>query len=239
MLKLANNGDANQADIWLFPGLNGSGRFHQPFCAALSPQFSCIAWPLPADGPQDYNHLIDYFSHAFVQRDRPVTVIGESFSGPLVYELACRFPDKITRVIWAASFVDNPRPYLTQLPLPTTLIDLGRHLPAKLIYRFAFRGHDEKFWPVFLEERASFSADVWQARIKAVKKRRAPAAPLTQPALYLQASHDLLIRPNTLNAVRDIAPQLTVKSVKATHLLLQSNFQEAARVVRDWLNTTA
>lgn len=230
-----NANDFAEIELLLLPGLNGSGRFHAPFLQALLPECRGHVLPLPNHGPQDYEYLCEHYSIYLTQRKCPVILLGESFSGPLVYELACKFPQQVKAVIFAASFVANPRPILSRVPAPAWLFKLGAKLPAWPLYRLAFRGQGERYWSLFMDERRQLNAPIWAARIAAVAARKTPQQVLVMPCLYLQADRDYLIRPSALKAIRSIAPKLTVAQLAGTHLILQTNPQACAAAVKQWL----
>ena len=104
----------------LLPGLNGSALF-APLLAELR-DIDCQVLELPEHGPQDYPSLADALMEQL--GTTPFVLLGESYSGPLAYQLALRQPTGLRGVIFAASFLSRPNPalaLLAHLPIPNAL----------------------------------------------------------------------------------------------------------------------
>lgn len=103
--------------VVLLPGLNGSSTLFGPLLAHLHPTLDVQVLELPAQGSQKPENLADQLLDELGKT--PYVLLGESFSGPLAYQLALRQPPGLRGVIFAASFLSRPHP----------LLPLARHLP--------------------------------------------------------------------------------------------------------------
>jgi pimeloyl-ACP methyl ester carboxylesterase len=57
-----------------------------------------------------------------------------------------------------------------------------------------------------------------------------------KPLLYLQASEDQFVRPETLDEIRQLKPSVKIAVVKGPHLLLQRNPRGAIEAIRAFLD---
>lgn len=128
----------------LLPGLNGSSALFAPLLAELR-DIDCQVLELPEHGPQDYPSLADALMEQL--GTAPFVLLGESYSGPLAYQLALRQPTGLRGVIFAASFLSRPNPalaLLAHLPIPNALatqpwllrtLCLGKTADANMLQR--------------------------------------------------------------------------------------------------------
>ena len=72
--------------IILLPGLDGTGHLFEPFVHALPTEVEASVISYPADSALSYTELVDFVSHKLPKED--FFLLGESFSGPIVYQLA-------------------------------------------------------------------------------------------------------------------------------------------------------
>lgn len=123
-------------DLWLLPGMDGTGRLFARLVRVLAEQQAGRRANVFAydDRASTYQALLA----ALPSPTRPTVVMGESFGGPLALELAARHPEHVTHVVLVASFARPPRPMLW---LAATLARRAPTPPA-LAVRAAMLGMD-------------------------------------------------------------------------------------------------
>lgn len=96
----------------LLPGLDGSGELFAPLLGSLEERFDCIVVDYP-----DLESFAAYVEHAqsFLPRDRAISLLAESFSGPVAIALMVRHRAYIETAVLSATFAVSPRPLLTGL----------------------------------------------------------------------------------------------------------------------------
>ena len=57
------------------------------------------------------------------------------------------------------------------------------------------------------------------------------------PAMYIQATNDLLLPDNSLNDTKSILPQLEVHRIEGPHLVLDTHPKTCARLVAGFLDS--
>jgi pimeloyl-ACP methyl ester carboxylesterase len=63
-----------------------------------------------------------------------------------------------------------------------------------------------------------------------------PQKAVDLPAMYIQATKDLLLPDNSLNGVRALLPQLEVHRVEGPHLIMDTHPETCARLVAGFLD---
>src|SRR5262245_23390841 len=105
----------------LLPGLDGTGNLFRPLLQKLPAEVEPIVLSYPAREFLDYSALAQLALRS-LPTDRPVVLLGESFSGPVAVLAAAAQPKGLLGVILCASFVIAPRPWAKfALPLASLL----------------------------------------------------------------------------------------------------------------------
>jgi len=119
----------------LLPGLDGTGKLFEPFIAMFSSKYTVQAIAYPEDMHDDYDMYIA-FVKTQLPREEEYVLIAESFSGYIAYKIAVDKPKNLKQVVFVATFLTNPRPFLSvfvpivplkwllSLPLPTSAINI-------------------------------------------------------------------------------------------------------------------
>jgi pimeloyl-ACP methyl ester carboxylesterase len=222
----------------LLSGMDGSGELFGDFVAHLDPAIEPLILRYPADQALGYEALAQRVA-AELPLDRPVALLGESFSGPLAVMLAASPAHLpwVRALILSCSFVHNPLPALGQLASLVDLVPINL-LPKRLIVDY-FLGEtrDERLMQKLLEVSARLTPEVWRARAKAALAVDVSAQlrQIEVPILYLRARQDRLVLPTQAEIVKQLAPQTEIVDFDTPHFLLQTAPKRAARVVDDFL----
>lgn len=214
-------------DVWLMPGMDGTGRLFGPLLAALSSGVVARVVEYP-------RHLAGYdelLSHTGVPA-APVCLVAESFSGPLALRLAARAPDRVRAIVLVASFVRGPRSPLAFGPALDLLLAAR---PPRFALRAALLGADA---PAALVDElrdaiASVPAATIAARVREAARTdaREDLRSLRQPLVWVRASRDRLVSAQATRDARAVRPDLDVRVVSGPHLLAQTRPREIAQII--------
>lgn len=219
----------------LLPGLDGTGtlfKWIEPELAQLGVRGVRVE-SYPLTGGQDHAAHASRLVPAL--GPGPVTVLGESYSGPIAVELAARRPDVVKAVILVGTFLEAPwRPWLLRLgalcdhrwaPLWTVrTLMLGRS------------GH--------VEAAAELGrvVDAAETRIVAERLRALAAVDVRSlldkvdcPMLVLHGTRDRLVSPAPIVEALSPRAKTVVKLLPAPHMVLQTVPREAALEIASFL----
>lgn len=217
----------------LLPGMDGTGRLFAPLIEQLGGAVRTRVVAYDNTRAASYEALADRLRQ-HLPRDAGV-LLAESFSGPVAWRLALAPPPGLKGVIFAASFIEPPRPRLLSLarrlplgllaraPLPgvwARALLLGRDAPRTLIETFTSVLH-------------SVPPRVLEARLNNVAALEAVSTRAALPCLYIQARGDRLVPASSLAVFRRMADNLCVRKVQGPHFVLQARAQACARIIED------
>lgn len=213
----------------LLPGLDGTGNLFHPLLKALPKNLETIVISYP-ETKLGYNELVDFVSGQLPNED--YVLVGESFSGNIAYQIVRSKPQNLKSVIFVASFVSNPRPFLLKLFnfLPSFLLSIQ---PPKLIVKLFMLGFSSKQSSVelFLETVKQVPSEVLSFRLKEIGRLQLYEETCEVEAIYLQATNDYLVPSKALKDFERIFSNLSVVKVKGSHFILQSEPLECAKIL--------
>jgi pimeloyl-ACP methyl ester carboxylesterase len=206
----------------LLPGLNGNAALASELAAARPEHVTLTVLELPIDRPRTYAELAEWVVPRLPAG--PVTLLAESFSGPLGVLVAAAAPS-VVALILCATFVTPAAPTLLA-NVPRAL--LGR-IPPRAIVRALLTGGDAELADRVRSALTHVPSAVIASRVGETLRAdvrdalRAYAGPL----LYLQASHDRLVLSHHAHTIATLAPRTKLVTLDAPHLLLQKRPTEA------------
>lgn len=215
----------------LLPGLNGSSALFAPLLAELR-DIDCQVLELPEHGPQDYPSLAD----ALMERlgTAPFVLLGESYSGPLAYQLALRQPTGLRGVIFAASFLSRPNPalaLLAHLPIPNALatqpwllrtLCLGRTADAHMLQRVQ-------------REICRLDTRLLRTRLATLAGLQAPTQPVDLPCLHLWPQQDRLVADGAAKRLAQTCGDIRQIRLDGPHFILQTQPKLCARAIAEFM----
>jgi pimeloyl-ACP methyl ester carboxylesterase len=224
----------------LLPGMDGTGLLFADFIAALGADFEVRVCTYPSDRAVGYAEL-EALARAFLPRDRPFTMLAESFSGPLAISIAASSPPGLRALVLCCSFSRNPRPLLARFGTMFNLV------PTKLLSAFAgtrlLLGRSSTVGQRTALRRALaiVSPSTLAARLKALAKIDVSdkLRQLHIPILYLRATKDYLVPRAACKQIVRMAPHTQIADIDGPHLLLQAAPIPAARVVAEFSRSAA
>lgn len=208
----------------LLPAFDGTGLMFRPFIRELKNRFQAWAISYPQSGPQDYHSLAEYVRRQIP--NEPYILLGESFAGPLVYEIAVADPMNCRAAVFVATYLTNPSPgflkILSRLPATVVarfvsnafivrLLSLSRRAPAGVAKAIAGNF-------------ASVEPGAIKQRLKTIGSLpNNPQSPVNVPAYYVQASKDRLVPAHKLADFQGLCTRLEVERIEGGHFILQEN----------------
>ena len=211
----------------LLPGLNGSSTLFTPLIETLT-GIECWPLSLPALGPQDYSSLADALSRQL--GTTPFVLLGESFSGPLAYQLALRTPTGLRGVIFAASFLSRPNPamaLLAHLPIPRPLATLPSLLRVLCLGKTA----DEYILQRVQREIRRLDQRLLHARMKTLASLQAPRQPMELPCLHLWPQQDRLVAYSAAEGLAQVCRNIHQMRLDGPHFILQARPKACAGAI--------
>lgn len=205
------------SSVIVLPGLDGTAKLLDAFCAAAPPGVECEVIPYPTDRTLGYAELERYVEERLP--DRPLILIGESFSGPIAVRLAARLPARVRALVLCSSFVTPPRPPVLRLFARPALFRLP--LPRRVLAFFMLAPFATPAMTAALSRAVRDVAPaVLAARLRELLTvdARDSLRQLQIPVIYLRGTQDRLVSRRVLGAIANAE----VIEVDAPHALLQT-----------------
>ncbi|MEM8548103.1 MAG: alpha/beta fold hydrolase [Pseudomonadota bacterium] len=215
------------------PGFDGSGALFRPLQQALGDalEFRAVAYG-------DYASLEDYIeqAEAAVPVERPVILLGESFSGPIALSLLARARRDYIGGVLAGTFAEPPLSLLVSLADKLRLASFVLPSVSEQILRvFCLNGVSDI---ARIREVVAVVRQVSQraiaSRLAALSRMNATPelAEIDVPVLLLRAANDRVVRSRYMEPLRQTLTDLEEVVLRGPHLLLQSAPGEAAKAIQ-------
>ncbi|MES2676211.1 MAG: hypothetical protein V4660_18380 [Pseudomonadota bacterium] len=219
--------------IILLPGMDGTGVLFMPLLPLLSVQQEIISFNCVTD--QTYESI-----YAYVKENLPSEefyLLAESFSGPIAARLASENIQHLKGIIVVATFLSCPsRP----------LVSFAKKLSLKKLLKMPFSAFFiRKFlvgsvFPLelFYKAISDVTESVFKDRLSALESLNEKAVKIKSniPVLYLYAENDYLVSESHISEFVSLFGDVLVCHVKGTHFLLQSNPENCAKHINDFIN---
>ena len=226
-------------ELVLMPGLDGSGKMFRPFLEKLPVEFGVTVIAYPGDRHIPFEQVSDYVC-AQLPKNKPVILVGESYSGPVAVALSQREELDVRGIVLVATFARFPA---------TLLKRLSRLLPLSLLFRLPMPGIFIKHYcfgkwttPGLLdlvresvgENKPSVIAK--RARSGASIDVRDMLAKIEVPCLYIRASEDRLVPASAMNDFVKNIPQLEQAEIHGPHCLMQARPSQCLSAIQYFIN---
>jgi len=217
-------------DVYLLPGLDGTGSLFSPFVKAAPVWANTIVVPYDNDALRDYEQLALDVSR-IIDAQREYILLGESFSGPVAILAARKGNENIRGLVLSASFAKDPHPFLSKL-IPIRLIwKMKKYLPMRFGIRYFLAGSEatSKFINAAEFIIRSIPDETIVSRLDFVQKIDVSKTlgKLKTPVLYMLATKDRSVPSSSLETIKTIFPRVEVAEIDTSHFLLQNRPQEA------------
>ncbi len=218
--------------------MDGTGELFGPLLRALPPSIAATVVPYPPRERLDEAGLEAHVRAAVaaaVPPGEPWFLLGESFSGPVAIAFAATKPPGLRGLLLSATFAACPvspavrslralaAPALFRIPLTAPFVTAfltGGDAPRELVDQI-----------LALPRR--LDAAVMAHRLRQVLDRDVTGLlpGIEVPVLYLQASRDRVVGPDSRNRIAARIPSLETAVFDAPHLLLQVRPAQTARAI--------
>jgi pimeloyl-[acyl-carrier protein] methyl ester esterase len=217
--------------IILLPGLDGTGVLFKPFIDALPNYIDTLIIKYPSNEELSYSELVNFVVDQLP--NEKFVLLGESFSGPIAYQVALLKPENVASVIFVATFLSSPRNFLLKLSsfLPTNFI-LSLPIPDFIIKSFLL-GESSG-----LEAVSLFKQSIKQVSPRILSFRLQEIAKLSNVhqlcginSIYIQASNDRLVPNYCVKDFKAMFKNLKIFTINGPHFILQANPVASAEIV--------
>lgn len=224
-------------EIVLLPGLDGTGDLFERVAARLRPELAVKIVRYPQDAS------LGYAGYAEIVRkeigNRPVFLLGESFSGPVAVRVATQLGRQVLGVVLVATFVKNPWP--SCLIRRAAFVD-PRSTPRNIRDAILMGpDRDPELVGKVEEIVRTLSRPVRAARLRAVAEVdvRADFSQLACPVLVLHGRSDWLVRKSPIQRAVSQKGRARIIVIPGAHMLLQTRSAEAAAEIIHFTKSTA
>jgi len=169
------------------------------------------------------------------------SVVGHSLGGEVGMRVAANSPERVDRLVLAASVSGDRIPTLPVTPLIKPILWLIGRLFGRRIFRRQFYDPRKATKEVYegyrrpLRIKGTGNA-VYQTLRDMRREKAVDSSPITAPVLILWASHERILPRWVLSRLRKRFPTAKVVTIeRAGHLLLEEQPEEASRAVRAFL----
>lgn len=218
--------------------MDGTGKLFQPFVEEFHSPDDVTVISYPIDRFLPYEKLVDYVI-SLLPRDKPLIILGESYSGPVALSLAAKDNLNIHGLILVATFAKYPI-FILKI--------LSKVLPLSLLFRLPI--------PDFIIRRYCFAEgttkslnDMLRDSIKANKpnilaKRAYEGATIdvtgllskiNVPCLSISASNDKIVSKNAAEYLNAYIHDVKSVTITGSHFILQTQPKACFEIVQQWL----
>ena len=221
-------------NLILLPAFDGTGLMFDPFIKELGNAFNITVIPYPESGNQDYASLSDVV-RSKIPGNEDYIILGESFAGPIVYDIASKDDKFCKAAIFVATYLTNPSPSalkkITALPAGSISFLISRPtVIAKLTLSKAADAHVAK---AIADNFSTVDANIIKQRLMTINNLGdAPLEQLTMPCLNLSASEDKLVMQEKQLDFKQLCLSLELKSAAGGHFILQENPKDCANIIK-------
>ncbi|RKZ53699.1 MAG: hypothetical protein DRR16_05245 [Candidatus Parabeggiatoa sp. nov. 3] len=207
----------------LLPGLDGTGDLFKPFIEVLPDDIETLVVSYPPNLKLSYLELVKFVMEQLPNED--YILLGESFSGPVAYQIALLEPNGLKSVIFVATFLDNPSRLLLRIfnRLPASVI-FALPIPDFLI-KSLMLGSDANRWTIDLFKQSinKVVAGVLSFRLQEINKLHGTKTLCKTRAIYIQATDDKLVPKKCVDGFKKMFDGIVLFQVKGPHFILQTS----------------
>ena len=223
----------------LLPGLDGTGDLFANLLPEFPDDMDVITVAYPKERFLPYSELVTWLGD-MVPKNRPYVLLGESYGSPLAVKFAAMHPANLVGLILCVGFISNPVRKWGGVPRLLSRPFFFRFQPPEFAmeYFIAGAGAPKNLKEAVKRARRSVSPAVLAARARAVIDcdAREEIRQVNVPMLYIQAAEDRLVARECLDEIKRLHPQTISISIKAPHLVLQTEPRAAASAITQFLD---
>lgn len=228
----------------LLPGFDGTGKLFARLIDSINALCEADAFDIRVVSYTNEVELNDYVQTVRkLIGDETVTLLAESFSGPIAIQLLSQYPEIIERCIFSTSFAETP--YLSlcnkamQLPNIMFTNQIMRQMAMK---QFCYGRHfTASLGKETLKTVQKLPVSIIKQRLTLLSKQDSQTlvSSIKTPCLYLQASDDKIVTAALSEKLHSILPNVRVHEIEGPHLLLQAKPADCAAAIIAFCNEMA
>lgn len=216
----------------LLPGLDGTGELFNPLIEYLPNSFDIKVIQYNPQKQQDYSELLEYVLFQLPQEN--FILIAESFSGVIAYQIALKKLQYLQTIIFVATFLENPRKKLLKIInfLPLNLI-FSVSIPTFIIKQCLLGTKiNKQSIELFNQTLKKVNPNILAFRVNEIATLLPPPNQhLNLKVAYIQATNDVYVTQNAYSKFQELFKNITLYRVNGSHLILQSNPKDCAKVI--------
>lgn len=234
-----NKTDTNpELHLVLLPGLDGTGNLFSPFLNQFPDKSRITVISYPLDHYIPFEQLAHYII-PLLPKDKPLAILGESYSGPVALNLSSQKNIDIQAIILVATFAKYPPSFLKAISkwLPLSLF-LRLPIPGFVIRRFCFGNATTKTLSLML--RNSVKAN--KPSVLAKRARDGASIDVANllneikiPCLYIAATDDKMVPAKAIDILKTNLSNLEVVKIEGSHFILQVQPEACYKVIKQFL----
>ena len=216
----------------LLPGLDGTGELFQPLLDELPEYIETLVISYPNDRLLTYKELTDLVTSSLPQ-DEKFILVAESFSGPIAYNIAQKKPKNLVSIIFVATFLNNPRPFISHLLVITPFKYIYNLRAPKFLLKYIFLNPNVNLSLLTKLKKIlnSIPSKIIIHRIKQIITLKKPKVQIDMSVYYILAKKDKIIPKKSLVLFKSSFNKIEVYQVNGGHLILQSFPKECGSII--------
>lgn len=232
-------------NILLLSSMDGTNILFSPFLQKIDENVTVKCYNLNEHSNQEIAYQVQQIEQFILTNfsGKPVTLIAESYSGLLVFNLLTARPINslnITNIVFIGGFLECP----SWLARFANWFDpsWAKALPDNILGHLLFnRWHNQELIHLFRQVLAILSEpnrnEMFKYRLTNIAKARLPdmQQQINIPCLYLQATRDNLVKSHNSKAFQIYFADLKVEKIQGTHFLLQTNPVECWQAIKNFI----
>ena len=221
--------------IILLPGLDGTGILFEKLLEEIPSVFDVEVVSYDSIKAVSYSSQAIEIAERFKHED--IFIVGESYSGRVVYELCQILGGHVKGVVFLASFISRP----SAMSRVASIMPLGLLKPNRLsrfmLYLFGFNmaGGPEVVAPVFQSLQKTDKRKL-KLRLSNIAHLAKPTEKIDCPVTYIRPSTDLLVGINSVKYLASMCSNFSRAKVNGGHFIAQSNPVVCAKVICNAVN---
>ena len=217
--------------IVFLPGLDGTGILFKPIIDVLPNEIDIQVISYPTNTKLSYQELIELVMSQLPKEK--FILVGESFSGYIAYQVVLRKPKNLRSVVFVATFIESPRPFLLGLSswLPKSRI-LSAPIPTYIIKFFLFGSAvNKKMISLFKKAMKQVAPNVLSYRLEQIEKLSNSHQLSEIRATYIQATNDKLVPKRCVERFKKVFNNINISQIEGSHFILQTNPLACAEII--------
>ena len=221
--------------VILLPGLDGTGKLFYTLVELLK-KYDVQVISYSNKEKYTYEELI-LLVKSQLPKEEEYIIIAESFSGVIAYNIALEEPINLKLIVFVATFIQNPRPFLSKF-MPKVVLQFLSSLPLLNVVSKKIllnNSTDKKLITFVTNTINNINSKILFFRLFQIMNLRDVTQKVTINSIYLQASNDYLVPKSAYVVFEKYIPNIHFHKVEGSHLLLQTNPRECVEIINKYL----